>query len=74
MREALSRNDGTRLRESAHSLKGTASNLGARTLASLCTELEKRGKSGSFEDVEGILAGVERQYEAVCAALEGGGS
>jgi len=72
MREALSRNDGPRLRESAHSVKGTASNLGAQTLASLCTELEKRGKSGSFEGVDGILAKVEQQYEAVCAALEGG--
>lgn len=73
MREALSRSDGPRLRESAHSLKGTASNLGAQTLASLCTELEKRGKSGSFEGVDGILARVEQQYEAACAALEGGG-
>ena len=47
--------------------------LGAQTLAALCSELEKRGKSGSFEGVEGILVGVEQQYEAVCAALEGGG-
>jgi signal transduction histidine kinase/CheY-like chemotaxis protein len=73
MREALSRNDGPRLRESAHGLKGTASNLGAQTLASLCAELEKRGKSGSFEGVDGLLARVEQQYAAVCAALEGGG-
>ncbi|MHC5537348.1 response regulator [Singulisphaera rosea] len=73
MREALSRADASKLVASAHSLKGAAASLGAHFLASHCAELEKRGKAGSFEDVDRILAMAERQYEMVCAALEDAG-
>ncbi len=73
MREALARHDGPRLqrigpRPQGHGVQPRA----PRRLPALCSELEKQGKSGSFEGVDEILARVEQQYEAVCSALEAG--
>jgi CheY-like chemotaxis protein len=73
MRDALASSDGAQLRDCAHSLKGTASNLGAQTLALLCAELEKRGKQQVFDGADELVTRAEREYEAVCSALEAGG-
>lgn len=44
--DALSRQDAAALKSAAHSLKGSARNLGAARLAALCAELEKLGQEG----------------------------
>ncbi len=47
MEQAMGREDLAALAANAHTLKGSASNLGARQLAALCASLEKLAKAGS---------------------------
>jgi PAS domain S-box-containing protein len=53
----------------AHALKGSAANLGARTLATLCKQLEDLGDEGCLADDE-ALAAVARAREVAVSALE----
>ena len=46
MEEAVTSGDMPKLAAAAHTLKGSASNLGARRLSALCASLEKQGKAG----------------------------
>jgi CheY-like chemotaxis protein len=70
LRAAVTAGDPQKLKESAHSLKGGAANLGAKTMAALCFELEKKGREGSVEGAAERLPAIEEQFRLVCAALE----
>jgi signal transduction histidine kinase/DNA-binding response OmpR family regulator/HPt (histidine-containing phosphotransfer) domain-containing protein len=70
MRTAVAEGNAQKLKASAHSVKGAAANLGARTLAALCAELEKIGRDGSVQGTEALLAELEPQFQRVCATLE----
>ena len=69
MREAVAVADGEELRRAAHSLKSNSASFGARTLASLCQELEQRAGNGVLEGAPGRLAHIETAYAAVEDAL-----
>jgi CheY-like chemotaxis protein/HPt (histidine-containing phosphotransfer) domain-containing protein len=58
------------LQASAHSLKGTASNLGARRLAALCAKLEVGAKAGDLTNAALLFAEVTEEYRRVCFVLE----
>jgi CheY-like chemotaxis protein/HPt (histidine-containing phosphotransfer) domain-containing protein len=64
------------LRRTAHNLKGSSHNLGARTMAALSAELELLGKSGTVEGAAALVTRLEREYQRVCEALatEGAGA
>ena len=49
----------------AHTLKGSASNLGARRLASLCAALEKQARAGEAATPAETLAEVKAEFEEV---------
>jgi HPt (histidine-containing phosphotransfer) domain-containing protein len=70
MRTAVAEGNAQKLKAAAHSLKGAAANLGGRTLAALCAELEKIGRDGSVQGTEALLAELEPQFQRVCAMLE----
>jgi signal transduction histidine kinase/DNA-binding response OmpR family regulator/HPt (histidine-containing phosphotransfer) domain-containing protein len=70
MRDAADRGDARRLRESAHTLKGGAANLGARAMAAVCAELEKKGRAGNVDGAGPLLAELDRHFQDVCQALE----
>ncbi|HXJ58892.1 MAG TPA: response regulator [Verrucomicrobiae bacterium] len=53
----------------SHALKGSASNLGARRLAQLCSTLEKQAKNGDA-DSAATLAEVSQEFAHVCRLLE----
>jgi len=70
-RQAVAKVDAAALRMAAHSLKGSSSTLGANNLASLCSSLEARAKSGSVDKTASELIGqVESEFERVREALE----
>jgi two-component system, sensor histidine kinase and response regulator len=58
------------LREAAHSLKGTASNLGARRLARLCARVETLAKADQVPEAAQLLPQVVDEYRQVCFVLE----
>jgi HPt (histidine-containing phosphotransfer) domain-containing protein len=55
---------------SAHSLKGSANNLGARRLSGLCATLEKQGKANDSAQASATLAEVQSEFEKVELALK----
>jgi CheY-like chemotaxis protein len=68
---AVTEQDGDALQRTAHTLKGSSSNLGAQRMVLLCEEVEKAGHSDHLVDVPDVLARLEREFEAVCLSLKG---
>jgi two-component system, sensor histidine kinase and response regulator len=70
LKAAIAAGDAKKLKESAHSLKGGAANLGAKKMAALCFELEKKGRDGTTEGAAERVPDIEKQFELVCTVLE----
>ncbi|MBU3071178.1 Hpt domain-containing protein [Aestuariicella sp. G3-2] len=70
LQEQLASGDSEGLRQSAHSLKGSSSNLGAIKLSELCFQIEQKAKQQQLEDLAGILQQVESEFERVALALQ----
>jgi two-component system sensor histidine kinase/response regulator len=69
---ALADPDPTAASRLAHSLKGSAGNIGAFGVAQMAAELERSCHSGvSNEQIQAALAGVEQSLAPVLAALAG---
>ena len=58
------------LRESAHSFKGSSSNIGASRLALLSSNVESLAKDAQLEEAIPLIAQLHIEYEAVKALLE----
>jgi two-component system, sensor histidine kinase and response regulator len=69
MQAAIHEKDAAALVSAAHTLKGSASNLGARGLAGLCANLEKAGKSGDLSEAANILLDVRSEFQFVEKSL-----
>jgi CheY-like chemotaxis protein len=69
MDAALERSEWPQLAAAAHTLKGSANNLGARQLAGLLASLEKHAKTSNSTDSANILLSVRSEFQEVEAAL-----
>ena len=58
------------LRRSAHSLKGSAGNLGAFQLRDMCEELEQQAQNESADPLEDLMRGIDMQLQAVCSVVK----
>jgi signal transduction histidine kinase/CheY-like chemotaxis protein len=67
---AVAGRDAQEINDAAHSLKSASASIGAAGLSSLCKELEAIGVEGAVDQAAAMLAKVEREYRAVCRALE----
>jgi two-component system sensor histidine kinase/response regulator len=70
MRLAHGQGDVEILKSMTHTLKGSASNLGARRLAALCADLERQCGTGNLAESAGLLEKIDREYAQVKTALE----
>jgi HPt (histidine-containing phosphotransfer) domain-containing protein len=68
--QALEKNDADAAMRVAHSLKGSAGNLGARGLAALCSNLELRGRGGDLRGAEAVYSTLLKEFVVVREALE----
>jgi HPt (histidine-containing phosphotransfer) domain-containing protein len=59
------------VRDHAHGLKGSASNLGADTLAAIFAEVERAARDGSVPDPDLTLGRVGAELAQVLTVLEG---
>jgi HPt (histidine-containing phosphotransfer) domain-containing protein len=50
-------------------LKGSAGTVGATAMADSCSRIENCAATGEFDDLERLLADLERQAAEVAAAL-----
>jgi HPt (histidine-containing phosphotransfer) domain-containing protein len=64
-KHALAAQDAAELYQCAHSLKGSAANLGANGLTDLCGQLEERCRSGSLESAPSLLRSIEERLAQV---------
>ncbi len=69
MHQAVLERQPEQLGRAAHNLKGSSHNLGARMMATLSTELETLGKSGTVEGAAELVTRLEQEYQRVCQAL-----
>ncbi len=65
MAAAVSAGDLSKLAAATHTLKGSASNLGARHLSSLCASLEKQAKAGEAGQTSQTLAEITAEFATV---------
>lgn len=65
--------DAENLRRTAHSFKGSASNVGAPRLTELCRQLEFSGREGNLERAPRLLTLVRDEYQQVRELLEAQG-
>lgn len=69
--EEFNAGDGDMLRQTAHSLKGSSSNLGAVRLSELCFQVEHRAKENQLDGLEAVLYQVKAEFDQVRSILEG---
>ena len=69
MGDALQSGDMAVLERSAHSLKGAASNLSAKSTAAAALQLENDAKNKDVESAKGSLAEVERMMKQLLPLL-----
>lgn len=70
LRIALDEHDFESLRESAHSLKGSSSNLGVARMAALSSQLEENLQQNRLDEISLTLAQLEEEFESVRQVLE----
>jgi HPt (histidine-containing phosphotransfer) domain-containing protein len=69
LERALADKDGPGAAAVAHTLKGSANNLGARHLASVCQSLENAAKSADTTEAANILLELKGEFQEVERAL-----
>jgi CheY-like chemotaxis protein/HPt (histidine-containing phosphotransfer) domain-containing protein len=69
LRAALARDDAEALASVAHSLKGSATNLGAVGMGAICLELEAIARSGELRSGDDAVARLELELDRVIAAF-----
>jgi len=70
IRTAIGESDARRLREAAHSIKGSASNLGARRLASVCSRIETAARQNDLAAAGQLLDDLDNEFARVRFVLE----
>jgi HPt (histidine-containing phosphotransfer) domain-containing protein len=67
--QELERSDSDGVRRSAHSFKGSSSNIGAPQLTELCQLLEDRGNDGKLEGMKAQLDLIREEFDHVRTGL-----
>lgn len=67
--EAVATQDPDAIRRAAHSLKGSAGNMGAVRLALICKSLEELGANGMVQGARLLLEEMQNEYLLVSRAL-----
>ena len=62
---AIAAGNAEMVRATAHSFKGSASNLGASNLTELCRELEDMGRAGVLSSAPSLFTSIKIEYDAV---------
>ena len=70
LRAAWQAGNAVEVQRSAHSLKGSAGNIGASHLLAVCRQLDDRGKSGDLSNLPGLVASLDAEYDRVAAEIQ----
>lgn len=69
LEESLRAGDVSRFTRAAHSIKGSAANLGAMALRAAAEKLEYQSRTAGLADVRPLVADVKLQFDRAHAAL-----
>jgi CheY-like chemotaxis protein/HPt (histidine-containing phosphotransfer) domain-containing protein len=69
LREAVKKGDLAAAGRTAHTLKGSAGHLGAKTLVALCTRFEDKARAGAVDSARFAVEAIEEELGRVRAAL-----
>lgn len=69
LRVQLAAADSEALRLTAHSLKGSSGNLGAKPLSNLCLFVEQRAAAQQLDGLEDALDDIDEEFARVAAIL-----
>jgi len=69
LRRAIDQGDGETVFRVAHTLQGSASMIGAVSVARSCKALAKSARSGSFDQCRVLVAEVDARFEAIQQAM-----
>ncbi len=70
MKDALPEKNMEKLRDAAHSLKGSAGNIGAERLHSVARQIEKTSGNGDAQKTGALLAELMASFEEAKAEIE----
>ena len=68
--KAIEEGDAELLRTTAHSFKGSSSNICAPLLTDLCKDLESMGRNGNLSNASSTFEKVRQEFNGVKSALE----
>lgn len=74
LREALAQNNADTFRRTAHSIKSSSANFGARRVVELALALELAGKAGALDGAAAQIARLEEAFQQAAQALQKLGS
>ena len=69
LRHAIAQEDGETVFRVAHTLQGSASMIGAASVARGCNALAKSARSGSFDQCKVLVAELDARFEAIQRAM-----
>ena len=67
---AMAADESDTIRRTAHSLKGSSSNIGAAQLAALCGAIEAKALANELDLLPEQLAALELEFKQVCRLLK----
>ena len=67
LREAWQGGDAVAVQRAAHSLKGSAGNVGAMQLLAVCSKLDEQGRSGDLSNLSPLVAALDAELPPVKA-------
>lgn len=65
LKQAIAAQNASAMRKAAHSLKGSSALMGAKYLSELCLQMEIKGKTHDFQNIDELLAELDSQYQQV---------
>jgi HPt (histidine-containing phosphotransfer) domain-containing protein len=69
LRAASAAGDAVELHKIAHSLKGSAGNVGAQALFAICRQLDDQGRAGDLTDAKRLVDALDAEFARVEVAI-----
>ncbi len=70
LRTACDAGNAAELHRVAHSLKGSAGNIGANDMLAVCRRLDELGKSGDVSSGQGLVESLDAEFARVKAEID----
>jgi HPt (histidine-containing phosphotransfer) domain-containing protein len=69
LRASCGSGDAVELHKTAHSLKGSAGNIGARAMFAICRQLDDHGRAGDLTDAKRLVDALDAEFARVEVAI-----